>query len=236
MKLKKIAIAAAIGAASTFAMAGGFDGPFVQLGIGGAATSTYTQGIAASNSNVNLNGSSTQGSVNGLVTGGYSQDLGALSDSLKGFNLAANLFYVIGNQNAGNPSSTGLDGWGDTRTLNSTNKLKNTWGISVEPGWNFTESTLGFVKLAWVNTQLNTAVNYSNSDGNSGGNGSVDTSKTLNGFGYGIGVKQMLSSNIYAGVDLMGVTYSSYKPSGDFEGTSFRPTQFMGFASIGYKF
>lgn len=235
--MKKIILASALAALAGSALAGGaFDGPFVQLGIGGSATSTKTSGITADNSAVSLDGTSTQGSVNGLVTAGYSKDFGAFNESLKGFNLAANLFYVIGEQKAGNPSSGGLDGWGDTRGLSGNYKLQNTWGISVEPGWNFTESTLGFVKLAWVNTYSKTTINYSNSDGNPGGNGSQTFSKTLNGFGYGIGLKQLITKEIYAGVDLMGVTYNSNKYSEEGLNASFKPTQFMGFVSVGYKF
>jgi opacity protein-like surface antigen len=234
MKFQKLAIAAALGAASTLAMAGGFDGPFVQLGIGGSSTWTKTSGLESGSTSASLNGTSSQGNVNGLVMGGYSQDFGAFNESLKGFNLAANIFYVIGNQNAGSNSSTGTrssDGF--TNTLTGNNKLQNTWGISVEPGWNFTESTLGFVKLAWLNSQYKNNVGYSEPDGYSE---NFSFSKTVNGFGYGLGVKQLITKNVFAGVDLMGVTYNTNSLGGDFQGVSFKPTQFMGFASIGYKF
>lgn len=235
MKFQKLAIAAALGAASTLAVAGGFDGPFVQLGIGGASTSTKVSNLTFDNSDINGNGTKSSGSFNGLVSGGYSQDFGAFNESLKGFNLAANLFYVIGNQNSGNSSMAGVDGWGDQRAGNFNYKLKNTWGISVEPGWNFTESTLGFVKLAWVNTQFNGNGSYSSSSADPSATGTLNESKTLNGFGYGLGVKQLVTKNIFLGVDLMGVTYNSFTPS-DSGGANFKPSQFMGFASVGYKF
>lgn len=236
MTLKKIVVSVALAASTASAMAGGFDGPFVQLGMGGSATSTKVSGLEFTNSNISGDGTTSQGNANGLFAAGYSQDLGAFNESLKGFNLAANLYYVIGNQNAGQTNMGGVDGWGDTRGLNANYKLKNTWGISVEPGYNFTDSTLGFVKLAWVNSQGNVNGSYSNSDPSSGGNGTISESKNINGFGYGLGVKQLLTKNIYAGIDLMGVTYGSYKPSDSDGTTSFKPTQFMGFASIGYKF
>lgn len=187
------------------------------------------------NSNISGDGTTSSGSFNGLVSAGYSQDFGVFNESLKGFNLAANLFYVIGNQNAGSTSMSGTDGRGDQRSANLSYKLKNTWGISVEPGWNFTESTLGFVKLAWVNTQFNGNGSFSNSNGAADANGTISESKTLNGFGYGLGVKQLVTKNIFVGVDLMGVTYNSYTPA-DSGGNTFKPSQFMGFASVGYKF
>ena len=202
MKLKKIAIAAALGAASSFAMAGGFDGPFVQLGIGGSATKNNFTNFQAGGTGAGVS-SVSGGSFNGVVTGGYSQDLGVLDSSIKGLNLAANIFYVIGNQNSGSGSGTAtVDGY--TQTLGGNIKMKNTFGISVEPGWNFTESTLGYVKLAWLNSRQNNSYNYSDSDGQVFG-GSMN--KTVNGFGYGLGVKQLITKEIFVGVDLMGVTY-----------------------------
>ena len=213
MKMKKIAIAAALGAASTLAMAGGFDGPFVQLGIGGSSTSTKVTGADTGS----VNGTKSSGSFNGIVAGGYSQSIGSA-----GFNMAANIFYVIGNQNSGNGGNSS-DG------VTTTQKQKNTFGISVEPGWNFTDSTLGYVKLAWVNSQTNTSFNSSDSNGSAKSN--------VNGFGYGLGVKQLLTKNIFVGVDLMGVSYGSASNAFDSNsGVSAKPSQFLGFASVGYKF
>lgn len=230
MKFQKLAIAAALGAASTLAMAGGFDGPFVQLGIGGSSTKTNFDGFTATSTGANV-GSVSSGSFNGLVAAGYSQDMGVLNSSVKGLNLAANIFYVIGNQNSGSGSATATrasDGF--TQTLGGNAKLQNTFGISVEPGWNFTEQTLGYVKLAWVNSGMKATYNYSD-NGPSSDSGTVN--KNINGFGYGLGLKQLLTKNIYVGVDLMGVTYGSANLG---DGTSAKPSQFLGFASVGYKF
>ena len=242
MKFQKLAIAAALGAASTMAIAGGFDVPFVQLGIGGSATYNKISD-AQTEEGGSLNGTQSGGSFNGLVAAGYSQDFGAFNSSLKGFNLAANIFYVIGNQKAGSNSTnwagTDDNGTAMNKSLNGNYKLQNTWGISVEPGWNFTESTLGYVKLAWVNSQAKSNVDYTDSNSV----GVVDTvngSKNINGFGYGLGVKHLVTKNIYVGVDLMGVTYgNSFTNSVASDNSSFvknKFSQFMGFASVGYKF
>lgn len=235
MKFQNLAIAAALGSASALAVAGGFDGPFVQLGIGGAGTSSKVSGVPASSTGADLNGTDSQGSFNGLVAAGYSQDLGALNSSLGGLNLAANIFYVIGEQKAGSKTSSGVNQWNDSLTLSGKNKLNNTFGISIEPGWNFTKETLGYLKLAWVNTQLKGTLSYNYVDAGDPAqstSGSDNSSKNINGFGYGLGVKQMITSNIFASVDLMGVSYQSYKN----DGISVKPSQFMGFASLGYKF
>ena len=225
--MKRIILTTAIATVSGLACAGGFDGPFVQLGIGGSYTSTKVTGLSTG-AGSSANGTVSGGSVNGLVAAGYSQEI---ADS--GFNLAANLFYVVGNQKSGSNSSTATNSSNYTASIGTDNKLENTFGISVEPGWNFTKETLGYVKLAWVNTQSKNSISFSNSDPLS----SQDSAnKNLNGFGYGLGIKQMITKEIFAGIDLMGVTYGSNKPGGDYAGSSFKPSQFLGFASIGYKF
>lgn len=242
---KIIATTIATSLLSGAALAGGFDGPFVQLGIGGSSTWTNVSGSTIESSEfanpVSLDGTSSRGSFNGLVAGGWSQSVGDA-----GFNLAANIFYVIGNQNAGQKSSS-TDAVFQGRNFtypysvneSYSSKAENTFGISVEPGWNFTESTLGYVKLAWVNTRVNT--NYTlSADGQSLINS--NPSSTYNGFGYGIGVKQLLTKNIFLGVDLMGVTYGSKSitaytfEDGSQMTANAKASQFMGFASLGYKF
>ena len=250
MKFQKLAIAAALGAASSFAMAGGFDGPFVQLGIGGSNTYNKVGDADSGSSSASLNGTQSGSSFNGLVSAGYSKDMGAFNETLKGFNLAANLFYVIGNQKAGSNSSTGQGQWSDgtpvSDSMNGNYKLQNTWGISVEPGWNFTENTLGYLKLAWVISEAKSNATYTGVPTvGTTGYANVSGSKTINGFGYGIGAKHLLTKNIYVGVDLMGVTYgNSFKDTinqtnGSSAGQSVlsnKFSQFMGFASVGYKF
>lgn len=249
MTFKKLIPAAIMAIAATAANAGGFDGPFVQLGIGGSSTWSKISNSPELYTGANINGTTSSGSFNGVVLGGYSQDLGIIDPSIKGLNLAANIFYVIGNQNTGNPSSTSsLDGSSQTLGISGA-KLKNTFGISVEPGWNFTENALGYLKFAWLNSRMSSTANYSDTwnDGSSTSfafNGPSST--TINGFGYGLGAKYLITKNIFAGVDLMGVTYSGVSPtytapsaycdSDCSTSPSIKNTQFMGFASIGYKF
>lgn len=65
--------------------------------MGGASSTSTVQGFTGMNSGIDYNNRNTQGSANGLVSLGYSKEL--LQDI--GLNLAANVYYVIGNQNAG---------------------------------------------------------------------------------------------------------------------------------------
>jgi len=238
MKLKKFVAAGVVGMMlSSMGFAGGFDGPFVQLGVGGSATSTSVSGSSLGTGNSTdgrFNQSGTQGNFNGLASLGYSK-------SFDDFNLATNIFYVIGNQNAGSMTSSATTEAGYPAALSQSYKLQNTFGLSIEPGWNFTNETLGYLKFAWVNARAKEAMNVNAPAVYTGG--FANASKAINGFGYGIGAKHLLTENIYAAVDLMGVTYGSY--SGTVNSVLDCPTcsagssktqQFIGTVSLGYKF
>ncbi len=232
-KVNKSLIVAALTFVAPFAFASEFDGLNLQLGIGGSNTSSRVSGTAITDSNgatyTTLDGTHSEGSFNGMTSIGYSKALGS-----EGFNMAGSLFYVIGNQNAGNVSSTFV-GSGGSLTEAGNVKFENTWGVSIEPGWNFAKSSLGFLKLAWVNSTYkgNLSANLTSfSDPTRNATAATYGSKNLNGFGYGLGVKHMLTQNIFAAVDVLGVSYQSYENYG----VSAKPSQWMGFASLGYRF
>ena len=233
MKYKAMLCASMVYICSNLAYSGTFDGPYAQVGIGGSNVSSKVRGTAITDSNgvtlTSLDGTHSEGSFNGITLVGFSKSLGN-----DGFNLGANLFYLIGDQNAGNVSSTYRSSAGQL-TETGTVKLQNTWGIAIEPGWNFSSATLGYAKLAWVNSTYkgNLSADVSNfSDPTRNASSATTGSKNLNGFGYGVGIKQMLTTNVFAGVDVMGVSYQSYTNYS----VSAKPTEWMGFASIGYKF
>lgn len=230
-----------------------FDGFNFQLGIGGIQSQ-----VNASNTqdtslipNPNINNTTTGTSFNGIASIGYSQSFDGL---FKGFNLASNVFYVIGNQSAGNVSNTtnGVvtvdPSLSATQNLSGSYKLKNTWGISVEPGYYVSKNLLGYLKFAYVSSTANGSFSCSTSDSAclSGPytyttNSSFSSNKTINGVGYGFGGKYQITQNVYGALDFLYVDYS--KISQDFSWTginvssaSFKPQQYMGFLSIGYKF
>ena len=222
---------------SGLSLASEFDGINVQLGLGGSATTTNVTGFTGMNTAANYDHRNTQGSFNGIVSAGYSKEI----PDAYGFNLAANVFYVIGNQNAGSggKSTSWLEGATPMSESSSSDQtLQNTFGISVEPGFNFNESTLGYIKLAWVNSRLNMVNGWDLTDPSisiSGRIAEFNQTRTVNGFGYGLGFKKMVSTNIFLGIDAMGVTYNtaSFGGNGSIKG---QPTQVLGFASVGYIF
>lgn len=218
--------------AATCSFGGAFDGPSIQFGVGGSRSGASLDGDnhLANTATTPLNGlSSSDGSLNGLVALGYSREIAALS----GFNLAANAFYIFGDQDSGSGSlERQLGGFNFHRSYAAT--LTNTYGISVEPGWNFSESTLGYVKLAWVRSTLEIPnsyiVNATRRD--------YSLDSTLTGFGYGLGCKRLLSKRAFVGIDLMGVSYPKTEigSSTDPFVLSAATSQLIGFVSVGYKF
>lgn len=237
--MKKIALCLSAAALVTNASAGNvFDGVNFQIGMGMSGTqmaATGTQDTTLT-PNPNLNGDSNGNSPNGLTSLGYSY-------SVDSFNMAANAFYVIGNQAAGSPSYSGTSNGGVSETLSATYKLKNTWGLSVEPGFYFDEKTLGFLKLAYVQTNMQANM-YCDASDQACENRSIGPfTGTLRGFGYGLGVKHMFDHNLYGAIDVLGVSYNSMNRTYSWLSTidtnndaNFKPSQWMGFVSIGYKF
>lgn len=237
--MKKIVIAGLLAAAATGAMAdGAFDGVNAQLGLGfaslGANTSTSYSDTDGGNYSSSSSENVAQNGLLGNVALGYSYGLN------KQFNLAANIFYNFGSSAAGNANSSASN-TNYTENSNFNPTLKNIWGISVEPGYYFADKSLGFVKLGWAMASAKASWNYSENDAgtvnNSSGNVGFGTS---NGFLYGLGFKQLLTENIYLGVEAYQVDFSSKTSS--ITGTSgttsinAKPKFTYGGINIGYKF
>lgn len=235
MNKRHILVAAVLSAIAGVASAGAFDGPYVQLGIGGASTETQTSypSVLGNLPGFNTGANSSGGSFLGQILGGYSQ-------SFDKFNIAANVFYNIGNQDSGS-NNYSLNGSNGYLIANQSFKLKNTWGVSLEPGLYVTEKTLGYLKLSYFNSQLNYNASYgahivSPSYSESG---SYNSSSSMNGIGYGIGAKQMFTDNIYGFVEYQYVQYDKWNDSGLFGSgysTSYKPNQNYGWVGVGYKF
>lgn len=237
--MKKLAFALTFVTFGSISYASDFDGVNFQIGMGGSATTTNVTGFEGMNSNGQYDYRNTQGSFNGMVLLGYSKEV----PNAGGLNLAMNVFYVIGDQKAGNggKSSTWNEGSNImSESSSSSRKLQNTFGITFEPGLNFSKTSLGYLKLAWLNSRQNMVNSYTLTDPSMGINQEVlaefNQTRVVNGFGYGLGFKQLITENIYAALDVFGVSYSTPSYGGSRESIKSQPSQVMGFASIGYKF
>ena len=84
---------------------------------------------------------------------------------------------------------------------------KNHFSLFVAPTYQLNDSTLGFVKLAYHRSkvEMENNINWSNEFTS----WSRSSSKTLNGYGLGLGVRSHLYNNIYANLELQRVMYST---------------------------
>ncbi|MEA5097505.1 MAG: outer membrane beta-barrel protein [Burkholderiaceae bacterium] len=207
MNYKKLAFVAMLSAASSTVIAGGFDGPFVQAGIGLAHTR-----MEMSNSNGTSNAISDDSLV-GQLSGGYSKSFGQ-------FNLAGSVFYDIGKQKAGSQNM------GTAGQLNS--ELKNTWGVSIEPGWNINPTTLAYAKFSYVDTDMKRS--------GSANGVRVGSTHSLSGFGYGLGIKHLFTKNWYGYAEIQKVDFDDVDSSMRHGSVSTEPKQITGFVGAGYRF
>ncbi|QDC51291.1 porin family protein [Candidatus Methylopumilus universalis] len=84
---------------------------------------------------------------------------------------------------------------------------KNHFSLFVAPTYQLNDSTLGFLKLAYHRSkvEMENNINWSNQFTS----WSRSSSKTLNGYGVGLGVRSHLYNNIYANLELQRVMYST---------------------------
>ena len=212
MPFKKLATAAALGTLLVGnAFAGSFDGPFIQGGIGAARSETEIKNYT----HINSLGSKT--SFIGQIAGGYSQSFGD-------FNLAASLFYDLGKQKAGDKTYAE----NPSETYHWTTKLKNTWGLAIEPGWNLTPSLLLYAKLAYVQSKGESKATHLQTGASNSG------SRNLHGFGYGLGAKYLLNKNIYALAEIQQTDFQ--KKSIGTDNIKVQPDSLTAIFGVGYKF
>jgi opacity protein-like surface antigen len=203
--------------ASTFfavpAFAGAFEGFNVQLG-GGFNSLTFK-------GTVNNQSGGEVYSVNygapgmfGMLSAGYTYAFAELSK----FNLGANLFYMLTSKSIPVESSAGSN-------YDNSIDIKNTWGISFEPGYYLSDSALGYLKLGYVRTS---ALLVSN-------NVTLEDFGSLNGALYGFGVKQFVTDNIFVGFEASQMMFLKKNASGN-DGLSVKPTYTQMGINVGYRF
>ncbi|MBK5914182.1 outer membrane protein [Rhodocyclus purpureus] len=208
MKFKKLAMLAALSAASSFAVAApaAFDGPFVQAGVGFAnSQSDYSETWNGNSLSTKLNDTSFVGQV----AGGWSQSFGQ-------WNLAASAYYTIGDQKAGKVTFNG-----DSAEF----KLKDTWGVSIDPGYYINPQTLAYLKLGYVATKGELSATGAGSD-----------SETFNGYTYGVGLKYAFTPNLYGVAEIQQANFESKSATDGADRVSLKPNSLTGIIGVGYKF
>lgn len=218
--------------------AGEFDGAYIQGAVGGVSSQTTTTYPTALNvlPGFDINPSKNSSSMVGQILVGYSYGLDR-------FNLAGSSFYNIGDQVAGTNSYSVTNGtYGNITgsiTGNQGFKLENTWGINLEPGFYATDDTLAYLKLSYINTVANYNASSSGSVHDSYTHITYTTSsiknKSLDGIGYGVGVKHKFSTSLYAYAEYQHVEYSTWKDKALYD-TTYSINQNYGWVGLGYVF
>jgi hypothetical protein len=195
-----------------------FDGPYIQAGYG-FSSSTADIGFTTNGNQETYKGGQTGPSGN--ITVGYSHDLPGP------WNLAANVFYNFGSKNSGQYTFPGY-------AYQST--LSNIKGVVLEPGFVVDDNALSYLKLGYATaTQGVTVTNYiylspTNTPGTYSG--------TVRGFLYGLGFKQQLTGNIFAGIELYQIQFSTLTTnvSAAYTVITQKPSYTYGGFNIGYNF
>lgn len=214
MQYKKMALIAALGVAPFAAMAGAFDGPFVQAGVGFANAQTEVNAPAWFTSKPSDN------NFIGQIAGGYSQSFGQ-------FNLAGSIFYILGEQ------KSGTMGYNSPGVGTVEFKNENTWGLSIEPGYTLSESVLVHAKIGYVDSKVKGSDSWS-----SGGFAhSSAFDESVHGYSYGAGVKVRFSPNLYGVAEIQQINYRSktWTYSNGYQ-VAVKPNALTGVIGIGYKF
>lgn len=102
-----------------------------------------------------------------------------------------------------------------------TAKLKNQYSLYVEPGMLLNDKTLAYGKIAYNSAKIEL-----DAQGDIG-------SKSINGFGYGVGIRTMVDKNLSLNVEIKRVNYGQETTLDD---VGFKTTATVGSVGIGYKF
>lgn len=216
--LKRFAIAAvAAVAVSSNSIAGGFDGAFVQAGMGVVKAKADVSFKNWFDAQIRDDNWESQVSV------GYSWSFGR-------FNMAASAYYLPGKQNAGQT----MQQYDPTEIDRVSLKLRHGWGVSIEPGINLNESTLVYAKMGvglskgeWLFERPKFQDSYSGKT-------------SFRGFSLGFGAKHKFTRNFYGFAEIQHTRFGRKSVTMAVDGNNytdaFKPELLTGLIGVGYKF
>jgi opacity protein-like surface antigen len=177
LALPPAAIAVALGCGSP-ALAEGFDGPFVQAGIG----------VAHARSDIDFTGwfrdKVSDSGFNGSLSAGYALDLGQL-------NIAVSVSHVLAGQDGGTTVQNSPFEPGERNDTVAV-RLHDVWTANLEPGVQVASGGLVYAKLSY--SRANAHWTFSRPVYGDSFTGRM----RFHGFGLGGGYKHKLGSRLYA--------------------------------------
>jgi opacity protein-like surface antigen len=227
--MKKILIVATIFSILSFnqahANSGNFEGPAVALGLGVVGYNSEINYHSSGGGSENPNYNHQLGEVNavGIINLSY---LKAMSEK---WLIGGGISYDLNSARTGTSENI-VDGSGN---FSATTKAKHHYSIYVQPTYAFTDTTALFAKLGYHSARItindNEGMLISNFN---------QTSKDVNGVGYGFGIMTFLNKNVFVKTELEFVNYQrthvNYPArSGNL---TYKLTSAAGIVSVGYRF
>lgn len=194
-----------------------FEGPYVGLFADLKSTTVKVAGTAGINS-ASLDGVGQQ-SLNGHIEGGYGWTTGERIITTVGatYDLRSTTLFNL------NFSST--QGTVGAATVKQT----DAYSLFIAPGYETSENTLVYAKLAYHHSNVESLAAGTNSNGNK----TQINNFGVSGFGYGLGIKTMLTKQLWFSVEAIRVDYNKISIVSGSNGTTGTTIGSMG---LGYKF
>jgi len=137
------------------------------------------------------------------------------------YSFAASDVFLLsfgGTYNLGDVDAGAITSGGDIATL----KLQNGMSLYVEPGFMLNDKNLGYAKVSY------------NRGSAKGQGGATSITQDITGYGFGFGMRTLLSKNLFLQVEVDRIQFGSV-PFADTT-TDYKSSATMGSLGIGYKF
>jgi opacity protein-like surface antigen len=204
-----VALLATTAATPALSQAKNFAGPSIAIGAG-YSSQTYTGKLTTADEDV-------------LSIDNGKNDFSSLIDLSYGVNLEKNFSLSIGGTYDLTKSKVKLV---DLNGDNVSTELKDHYSIYIQPTYLINDNTGIFGKLNY-----NFAKNVGKITGNT-----ETTTKNLEGWGYGLGIKTFLNANTFVQVEGNYVDYDTHSTTINDNVISVNPKVLSALISIGYKF
>jgi len=197
-----------------------FAGPYIRLGAGEQYNHIFNENVRATTGFLSFNQpSASSHDFLGQVLAGYGFDIG------ENFNVSTNIFYNFGDKKVNDIRAT----WYHDTVKQ---ELKNSVGFYLAPGYKFNDTTLVFLKLGYASADKKYIRDTITP--------SISLNDSVNGYLWGVGIKHLLTENIFLGIDLTKHNYGNTSQTTNLKGLSVNVSskneQTNALISIGYKF
>ena len=199
-----------------------FSGPYVSLGLGNQYNVIDKENVRAVTGAPSFDQpNASKHDYFGQIQAGYGIDF------YDKFNVALNAFYDFGGEKVNDIKATLYQ---DTVKQ----RLQNTAGIFIAPGYYVNDQTLVFLKAGWVRADKEYS-RYRQVP-----NINVNVNDSVDGYLWGVGIKHLVSTKLFIGADLTRYSYGSSSSIANLNSlevkVSSKSEQTNALISVGYMF